>query len=190
VTAWPGERALHGGADAIPLTRGAHLLGEPAGVEQVPGALWLCGKHFVGPDPEAALRRVGATTVVCLCQRHELASRYPDYVTWLRDNQPDRALWSPIPDLGVPAEVERDELLGGLVDRLAAGEGLLLHCGAGLGRAGTLAAALLVVLGFEAAEASAVVAAHRPMAGPQSLEQAEWLAEGSFPTTEAQRGLP
>ena len=79
------ERA-DGGVDEVSLPRG-------------PGRLWLCGKHHVAPDPEAALARLGASTIVCLTEPHELRERYPAYVDWLRSSTPERALWHPVPDL-------------------------------------------------------------------------------------------
>lgn len=159
---WAAERARHGGVDEVPLPFG-------------PGRLWLCGKHFVGPDPERALTAVGATTVVCLNEPGEIADRYPEYVEWLRTNQPDRAVWHPVPDLHAPDFDAATALVASLRVRLAAGEGLLLHCGAGIGRAGTLAAALLVTMGVPVDEAVAHVAAHRPMAGPEAGVQADLL---------------
>ena len=51
---------------------------------------------------------------------------------------------------------------------MAAGDGLLVHCGAGIGRAGTVAVALLVDMGVPLEDALAHVAAHRPMAGPEA----------------------
>ena len=155
---WLSERSRNGGVDEIPLPGG-------------PGRLWLAGKHLVGPDPEAALARTGATAVVCLNERHELADRYPAYVEWLRANPPARALWWPIPDLHAPPIDAIAPLLDDLLDRLGRAEGLLVHCGAGVGRAGTLAAALLVRAGTEVAAALEVVAAHRPLAGPESDAQ-------------------
>lgn len=159
---WPDDRSRHGGVDEVPLPHGA-------------GRLWLCGKHYVGPDAEAAMAGVGATTIVCLNERRELADRYPAYVEWLERNRPARALWHPIPDLHAPPLEEVDGLLDELHRRLDGGEGLLLHCGAGIGRAGTIAAALLVTMGVSAAEAVATVAAHRPMAGPEAGAQADLL---------------
>jgi len=162
-TPWPGERGRHGGADEIPL---------PVG----PGRLWLCGKHYVGPDPEDALRSVGAATIVCLSERPELADRYPSYVEWLDANQPARAVWHPVPDLHAPDLAAATALLAELRRRIDAGEGLLVHCGAGIGRAGTTAVALLLTMGVPLGDAKAVVAAHRPMAGPEVGAQAELLA--------------
>jgi protein-tyrosine phosphatase len=161
-SAWPGERGRHGGIDAIPLPDG-------------PGRLWLCGKHYVGPDVEVALTSVGATTVVCLNERHELADRYPDYVDWLERHQPERAVWHPIPDLHAPDEAEAAELLGELGSRLLAGEGLIVHCGAGIGRAGTIAVALLLTMGTPLADARRIVADHRPSAGPEAGAQVALL---------------
>ena len=56
--------------------------------DDVPGALWLCGKHHIAEDVDAVVERTGATTVVCLTRRNELAERYPRYVTWLDERTP------------------------------------------------------------------------------------------------------
>ena len=96
------DRWRDGGLDRVP-------------VPGSPGELWLCGKHAVGADPEAALARIGAApdartaadggpvgTIVCLNQRGELEDRYPAYVAWLQEHVGGRALWFPIPDLHAP----------------------------------------------------------------------------------------
>lgn len=158
MTGWPHGRSRDGGVDEIPLP-------------VRPGRLWLCGKHAVGPDPEAVLTRVGATTVVCLNERHELEDRYPDYVAWLDRHRPSRASWWPVPDLHAPPLDRALALLDDLRTRLDRGEGLVMHCGAGIGRAGTIAAGLLVALGWDVERAVGHVAAHRPMAGPEAGEQ-------------------
>lgn len=162
MAAWPSDRSRHGGADEVPLPSSN-------------GRLWLCGKHFVGPDPEAALETTGANTIVCLCERHELEERFPDYVVWLRDNSGDRAVWWPIPDLHAPTVDEARQLIEKLQEHLGRGDGLLLHCAAGIGRSGTIAAALLVTMGLAPVDAVAHVAAHRPMAGPEDGVQSALL---------------
>lgn len=152
--AWPRGRSLHGGVDEIPLPYG-------------PGRLWLCGKHYIGPDADAALLSVGATTAVCLTEEHELAQRYPNYVAWLRAQPPERGLWFPIPDLHAPEVATALLLIEQLTERLALGQALLMHCGAGIGRAGTLAVGVLMSMGLSADDALAAVAGNRPMAGPE-----------------------
>jgi protein-tyrosine phosphatase len=162
VAGWLNERSRNGGIDEVPLPSAS-------------GRLWLCGKHFVGPDPGGALRRTGASAVVCLNEADELAPRYPAYVEWLRDVGPTRAVWFPIPDLHAPPLAELVPLADDLHGRLRAGHGLVVSCGAGIGRAGTLAATLLVLDGAELGEALEVVARSRPMAGPQTSEQLAFL---------------
>jgi protein-tyrosine phosphatase len=155
---WLGPRSVDGGVDRIPLPQGS-------------GALSLCGKHVVGPDPDAALARAGATTIVCLNERYELEERYPQYVEWLERHRGDRAVWHPIPDLHAPSLDEVEAFLDELVDRLDAGESLLIQCGAGMGRAGTIAACVLIVMGVVPEDAVRTVAAHRPLAGPEAGAQ-------------------
>jgi len=161
--AWPHGRARDGGVDEIPLD------------DRVAGRLFLCGKHAVGPDPEALLERTGATTIVCLNERYELADRYPAFVDWLAANAPRRAVHHPIPDLSSPSTDELAALIDALYERLDSGESLVVTCGAGIGRAGTVATALLIRSGVPREAALDTVRAHRPMAGPESGPQSEVL---------------
>lgn len=155
---WLGERSTHGGFDRVPLPITA-------------GSLWLCGKHAIAPDVDFARRRTSADVVVCLVEEHELADRYPEYVAWLRENDGDAAVWFPIHDLGAPGVREARLLLGELSERLHAGDNIVMHCAAGIGRAGTMAVCLLMALGVGKDDALATVAAARPMAGPEAGAQ-------------------
>jgi protein-tyrosine phosphatase len=159
---WPSHRSLDGGIDRIPLPDSA-------------GELWLCGKHVTGPDAEAAMARVRATTIVCLNERHELEDRYPDYVAWLVAHRDDRAVWYPIPDLHAPDVEGVVPFLDELRRRLDAGERVLMHCGAGIGRAGTMAACVLMMMDVDPDDALAIVGEHRPMAGPEAGAQQELI---------------
>jgi Protein-tyrosine phosphatase len=159
MTALFTNRSLAGGIDQIPLP------------QQCPGELWLCGKHVIGVDVEATLAFTGADHVVCLTQRHELIDRYPAYVAWLDANQPARAT----SDLGTLSADESLQLYRALTNLVQAGSKLIVHCAAGIGRSGTAAVAILMLLGTEIGEAEDIVAAHRPMAGPETGPQRELL---------------
>lgn|SRR5829696_3979420 len=161
---WLSDRSRDGGLDPVP-------------VPELPGLLWLCGKHLVGHDPEAALARVGEPgVIVCLNERHELADRYPDYVHWLGVEDGRHAHWVPIPDLHAPDLPVATVLVDEIVGRLQGGEHVIVHCGAGIGRAGTIAILVLMALGRTAEDAAASVAAARPMAGPEAGPQRDLIA--------------
>lgn len=142
------------------------------------GALWLCGRDDIARDPDAALAYAdGASTAVCLLPVQELETRFPTYVEWLRANMPGRALWFPIRDFRAESADATMPILQMIVDRLEAGEGVVMHCTHGQGRAGTMAVCVLMMLGASADEALETVAAHRFGAGPAGHTQ--WaLVEG------------
>ena len=136
------------------------------------GALWLCARKDVAPDPDAALAWAdGASTVVCLLPVNELETRCPEYVEWLRANRAQRALWFPIRDFSAESADATMPFLRIVVDRLEAGEGVLMHCALGQGRAGTMAVCLLMLLGATPDDALRTVAAHRAFAGPATGSQ-------------------
>jgi protein-tyrosine phosphatase len=155
VSVWPFGRQRDGGIDEIPL---------PASL--APGRLFLCGKHAIAPDVEALMADRGITTVVCLNRERDLR-HYPDYVGWLRANDGCRARWLPVPDFSAPPLGAALALLSDLHALLRAGEVVVMHCSAGIGRTGTMAASLLVSVGVSVDDALSTVAANRPMAGPE-----------------------
>jgi protein-tyrosine phosphatase len=149
------------------------------GVHRIPlrsaGALWLCGKHAIAPDPEALFTRVGVgaddVDVVCLVEEHELAGRYPDYLEWLRASS--TALWFPVHDLSSPEANRAFALYDEVWRRLEVGRHVIAHCGAGMGRAGTLGVAMCLYEGQELEAALEHVRRHRPGAGPEVGAQME-----------------
>lgn len=154
--------SVDGGIDEIP-------------VAGAPGRMWLCGKQYIGPDVHRAIAETGADTVVCLTQRHEVAERYPDYTAWLDTAPAEVAVWRPLTDLSYPSPEEIRPFLDDLVERLEAGRGLIIHCAAGIGRSGTTATALLMLLGASQKDATEVVRTHRRGAGPESGRQLHFI---------------
>jgi protein-tyrosine phosphatase len=170
---WLGERGRDGGVDTVPLPCAQ-------------GALSLCGKHAIAPDPQAAMARCGATTVVCLVELREVEAHWPMYAEWVRANDGGTVVWFPIHDLHAPSLAHALEFLDDVGARLQRGEHVLMHCAAGIGRAGTMAACILVHLGTPVAESLSIVRAARPMAGPEVGPQLELV----HAIAAAQRGSP
>jgi protein-tyrosine phosphatase len=160
---WPGPRSADGGVDQVV-------------VRDWKTGIWLCGKRVTGPDPEAAIARMDGAdparvAVLCLCEPHELDERYPDYVAWLDANEGGRSMWRPMPDLSAPPIEQALAIAAEINGRLDADESVLVHCGAGIGRAPTLAICALLGRGYELDELLQAVADSRPMAGPETGDQ-------------------
>ena len=74
-----------------------------------------------------------------------------------------RSLWFPIADVSVPSDLEEaSALVDGIVERMSLGETVVVHCLAGRGRSGTIAACCLVATGRAPAEAIGMVRKVRP----------------------------
>lgn len=135
------------------------------------GSLWLCGLRDIVDRPDAVLSDLGASTAVCLNERTELLRRSPAYLHWLQANQPERALWFPIRNFHAESADATMPFLAMIVERLERGEGVLMHCALGQGRAGTMAVCVLMMLGATQDEALETVAGHRVFAGPGDSSQ-------------------
>jgi atypical dual specificity phosphatase len=154
-----------------PLFRQVHL---PA---SVPGALYLHsmpGRYEAFELSAAEIERLGIARLVCLAPGEEIASKSPDYAVALAAGVPWRQESFPIPDFGrppEPAEPAFRRLAARLAAALGAGEKILIHCGAGIGRTGMLALAVLLYLGLPAP--SAITLVKEAGAGPETPEQWE-----------------
>lgn len=160
------------------------------GIHEIPipsvrGRLWLCGKHAIAPDPVSVLDKIGVDHVVCLVERFELEGRYPDYVAWL--NQSPVATWFPIGDLDFVSLDRAAPLIEELRTRLQQGESILTHCGAGIGRAGTIAVSLCISSGLSLHEALRHVRLHRPGAGPEVGAQSTFVQDWAQRTSAGHR---
>jgi protein-tyrosine phosphatase len=152
------------------------------GIHEIPlegtvGKLFLCGKHFIGPDVEAVRTVHNIEFVVCLVEEHELVDRYDDYVQWHRHNAGNPSVWFPIHDLTYPPLDDAIEFVEHVTSLVRDKGNMVVHCAAGIGRAGTTATAILMMLGMPMHEATAHVRAHRPMAGPESGGQEEFIRQ-------------
>jgi protein-tyrosine phosphatase len=136
----------------------------PDGPDQPGGRDRRGGSH--GRDPLADDLRVlarehGATLLVTLLSQREVAA-LGDFEGAARSSGL-RWLHHPIPDMATPASpAAAARIVDELTAHLAGGGTAVLHCLAGLGRTGTVAACLLVARGRGAVEAVAAVRSARP----------------------------
>lgn len=152
------------------------------GIHEIPlnaavGRLWLCGKHFIAPHVEQVRAQHCIDKVVCLVEEHELTGRYDPYVQWHQQFAGTTGLWFPIPDLSFPRFDHAIGFIQELSDYVCNSGNIVVHCAAGIGRAGTTATAILMTLGMELDEAVQHVRAHRPMAGPETGTQMEFIQQ-------------
>ncbi len=139
------------------------------------GRLYVTNFSAVGPDPQAALDRVGASTLACMLTGREIELRYPDYADWLdahgAETDGPRALWLPTPDGGVTSDQPVLDLVAEVVGALDGGDGVLVHCGAGMARTSVIGILTMVAFGAEPRQAAIDFRAARPGGGPDGPPQ-------------------
>jgi len=125
------------------------------------------------------IRSHAVQLIVCLAGSEEVRAKSPSYAAALTAKTLPCSVESfPIPDFGIPGD--RDafwSLALKIATRLKASGRVLIHCGAGIGRTGTLAACVLLALGEPQANAEqAVSAAGSHPETPEQKELVSWCA--------------
>ena len=134
----------------------------------------------------------GAAAVLTLVEDHELAALKVKGLRQAVEAAHMDWVHAPIADVSTPKDAFETAwvVIGeGLRDRLRAGFNVVVHCKGGLGRAGMIAARLLVELGISAEEAIARVRRARPGAIETKAQEAhvrrEWKVSERQPSTDA-----
>ncbi|MGZ5195860.1 MAG: protein-tyrosine phosphatase family protein [Ramlibacter sp.] len=126
--------------------------------KEIPGSLWLGsmpGRFEPWSAFEAQAQRARLSLVVCLTPRSELAELSPHYHrAVVQGSTPFRWLNLPMPNFGVPPDgAAFRHQVGEIAAALRAGDSVMLHCAAGMGRTGSSAACVLKALGLPTEEA-------------------------------------
>jgi protein-tyrosine phosphatase len=121
------------------------------------GRLWGAGRPSYPDEPPIAeavvagvraWRETGVGLVLSLIEDWEVPRRAPGLFETLAREGIDLRRY-PIADFGVPREAPRfGQLLRDVGERLAAGDGVLVHCNAGLGRTAVVLASILKAHGL------------------------------------------
>jgi protein-tyrosine phosphatase len=126
--------------------------------------------------------------LITLLEQHEFQDlRMFDFIERLKQYDIDH-IWFPIPDTSVPRNIPRfANLVTRIIDALSNGQTVVVHCMAGLGRSGLVAASCLTALGFTPAHAIAVVRSVRPGAIDPREQESFVAAFNSYLRAYAQR---
>ena len=158
------------------MTDGFRVVALPSGVEGTMCLHRMPGRGESLEDVWRQLRAHRIDLIVCLAALDELRVKSPSYAAALEtETVPCPVRSFPIADFGVPDDREAFwSLAADIATRLQAGGRILIHCGAGIGRTGTLATAVLLALGTAHADAAQLVKDSRSHA--ETTAQQELLA--------------
>lgn len=135
------------------------------------------------------IQRRGIAQVICLVTMDEIKAKSPQYARLLSNGgTPWRQVMFPIIDFGVPDDRRRYlSFVVQIAQSLRAGDYVLVHCAAGIGRTGLLATSLLIALGMsvDAAQEMVHTAGSYPER-PEQIDLLQWVAQST--ATSGMRG--
>jgi protein-tyrosine phosphatase len=143
-------------------------------LDEVSGHLFLSempGRERPLNDDIQAINDLGVDYVVCLTYLNEIKWKSPDYAGAIENETlPFKRVEFGIEDRNIPSDKQGFlQLANQIAEDLKAGVDVLIHCGAGIGRTGTLAASVLIQLGYDKDEALLLVT--KAQSKPETPEQ-------------------
>ena len=150
----------------------------------IPNRSWP-GKLFVSSRPRGGdwlsdetkrWRESGIQTVLSLLTREEESDLDILEESVEAAKQGMKFISFPIPDRGIPSSsTAAMEMLDEVLNEIQRGKNVLVHCRQGIGRAGMIAASLLVLDGAEPRAAIEEVSRARGVPVPETAEQEQWI---------------
>ncbi len=126
-------------------------------------------------DEVAGLKQLGVSHVVSLLEPSEERDlELTEEASACRSNDIEFTSF-PIPDRGLPSTEAAQTIAGQLFQAISAGQHVVIHCRAGIGRTGIIASAILIKSGYSAREALDMVSKARGVEVPDTEEQSQWV---------------
>ena len=151
-------------------------------VEQIEnGVLAVMAKPVSGEwidDEFLGIANAGINTIVSLLEPNEADEVGLVNEKILSENNGMKFISFPIKDRGLPRSVkEFGDFTKNLYDQISMGENTVIHCRAGIGRTGMVAAGILLHCGFNPEQAFKYVSLKRGVLVPDTEEQHNWVVE-------------
>jgi protein-tyrosine phosphatase len=144
-----------------------------------PGKLYVSSRPRGGDwlsDETVRWRQSGIQTVLSLLTKEEESELAIQDEADEVVKQGMRFISFPIPDRGIPASsTAAVEMLDDVHDELQRGKNVLVHCRQGIGRAGMVAASLLVLDGSDPRAAIKEASNARGVPVPETPDQEQWI---------------
>lgn len=127
-------------------------------------------------DELRALGQLGFSTVASLLEPREAADLDLALEGELANEAGLKFVNFPVPDRSTPPDARAfRQFAASLAAEVREGSGVVIHCRAGIGRAGLTAAAVLVELGHDPHDVFAALTKARGIDVPDTAEQADWF---------------
>ena len=144
---------------------------------------------YMTPRPQGAIidaeitemQAMDIDTLVCLLQDFELPKATLEKAHLAYEEKGIEYLRLPMRDERCPPDfLAAKTLIETLYAKILAGQTIAIHCYGGVGRSGTIAAALLVHFGYEVLEAVELLRASRGIEVAKAQEQRQWVYEYAY----------
>lgn len=143
------------------------------------GSLSVMAKPVSGEwieDEFSGIAQYGINRIISLLEEHESYEVGLSQERSLTEKNGMEFISYPIPDRGLPNSIsEFASFTKRIYHEAAGGLNTVIHCRAGIGRTGIVAAGVLLHCGFEPSQAFTLISEKRGVSVPDTQEQIDWV---------------